>query len=146
VLDGSKTTTSGLLQYYEIDGEPLPVAGSRAAVIDSAGRRVAVIEVTGVRISRLGDVDVRHARDEGEGDDSVASWRAGHERFWHGTDRIQPFTAPVRTPLVKWRCRNGYTIRIGTIETTRMAIWIAACGGSCSVPSSAPPIAVLFTT
>jgi uncharacterized protein YhfF len=36
VLDGSKTTTSGLLQDYEIDGEPLPVAGSRAAVIDSA--------------------------------------------------------------------------------------------------------------
>jgi uncharacterized protein YhfF len=86
VLDGTKTTTTGLLQDYEIDGEPLPVVGTRAAVVDSAGRRVAVIEVAEVTVRRLGDVDVDHARAEGEGDDSVASWRAGHEDFWHGAD------------------------------------------------------------
>ncbi|BCB79426.1 hypothetical protein GCM10022251_71670 [Phytohabitans flavus] len=86
VLDGTKTTTTGLLQDYEIDGEPLPVVGAQAAVVDSAGRRVAVIEVTEVRVCRLGDVDFDHARDEGEGDDSVAAWRAGHEDYWHGTD------------------------------------------------------------
>ncbi len=86
VLDGTKTTTTGLLQDYEIDGEPLPVEGARAAVVDSAGRRVAVIELTEVRVSRLGDVDLDHARDEGEGYDSVAAWRAGHEEFWHGVD------------------------------------------------------------
>ncbi|MER7001437.1 ASCH domain-containing protein [Dactylosporangium sp. NPDC000555] len=86
VLDGIKTTTTGLLQDYEIDGEPLPVVGARATVVDSAGRGVAVIEVTEVRVCRLGDVDFDHARDEGEGDDSVAAWRAGHEDFWHGTD------------------------------------------------------------
>jgi uncharacterized protein YhfF len=86
VLDGTKTTTTGLLQDYEIDGEPLPVPGSRAAVVDSAGRRVAVIEVTGVEVRRLADVDAGHARDEGEGHDSVAAWRAGHEDYWHGTD------------------------------------------------------------
>ena len=85
VLDGTKTTTTGLLQDYEIDGDPLPVAGTQAAVVDSAGRRVAVIELTGVRVSRLGDVDLDHARDEGEGHDSVAAWRAGHEKYWHGT-------------------------------------------------------------
>ncbi|MFI7608034.1 ASCH domain-containing protein [Micromonospora sp. NPDC049366] len=86
VLDGTKTTTTGLLQDYEIDGEPLPVVGHRAAVVDSAGRRVAVIELTEVRVCRLGDVDLRHAVDEGEGDDSVAAWRAGHEAYWHGAD------------------------------------------------------------
>jgi uncharacterized protein YhfF len=86
VLAGTKTTTTGLLQDYEIDGEPLPVVGTRAAVVDSAGRRVAVIEVTETRVSRLGDVDFDHADDEGEGDDSVAAWRAGHEDYWHGTD------------------------------------------------------------
>jgi uncharacterized protein YhfF len=86
VLDGSKTATTGLLQDYEIDGEPLPVVGHRAAVIDSAGRQVAVLEITDVWVGRLGDVDVQHARDEGEGDASVASWRAGHERYWHGDD------------------------------------------------------------
>jgi uncharacterized protein YhfF len=39
-----------------------------------------------VRVRRLGDVDVDHAPDEGEGNDSVAAWRAGHEDYWHGTD------------------------------------------------------------
>lgn len=86
VLDGTKTTTTALLQDYEIDGVPLPEVGNRAAVIDSAGQPVAVIEVTEVRVVRLGDVDVAHARDEGEGDDTVASWRAGHESFWHGPE------------------------------------------------------------
>lgn len=86
VLAGAKTTTTGLRQDYEIEGEELPVAGTRAAVIDSAGRPVAVIELIEVRVSRLGDVDLDHARDEGEGDDSVATWRAGHEKYWHGAD------------------------------------------------------------
>jgi uncharacterized protein YhfF len=86
VLDGTKTSTTGLLQDYEIDGEPLPRVGDRSRVIDSAGRTVAVIELTEVRTARLADVDVDHARDEGEGDDTVAAWRATHEEFWHGQD------------------------------------------------------------
>ena len=86
VLDGSKTTTTGLLQDYEIDGEPLPAVGYQGAVLDSAGRRVAVIEMTDVTVKRLGDVDLAHAVDEGEGDETVAAWRAGHETFWHGPE------------------------------------------------------------
>nr|BFE63024.1 hypothetical protein GCM10020063_075500 [Dactylosporangium thailandense] len=86
VLDGSKTTTTGLLQDYELDQEPLPVVGRRAAVVDSAGRRVGVIEVVEVRVARLGDVDLGHAVDEGEGDATVAQWRETHERFWHGPE------------------------------------------------------------
>jgi uncharacterized protein YhfF len=41
-----------------------------------------VIETLAVRVCRLADVDLQHALDEGEGDDSVASWREAHERFW----------------------------------------------------------------
>ena len=55
-------------------------------MVDSAGRRVAVIEVTEVRVVRLGDVDLQHALDEGEGYESVAQWRAGHETFWHSAE------------------------------------------------------------
>ena len=36
-----------------------------------------------VRVVRAGDVDLDFARDEGEGFESVADWRAAHERFWH---------------------------------------------------------------
>jgi uncharacterized protein YhfF len=86
ILAGEKTTTSSLAAEYERDGEPLPRPGLRQAVVDSAGRRVAVIETTAVRVVRLADVDLAHALGEGEGDASVAQWRAGHERFWQSPE------------------------------------------------------------
>jgi uncharacterized protein YhfF len=91
ILDGRKTTTSGLLVEYENEGEPLPPAGQRQAVADSGGHLVAVIEITAVRVLRAGDVDLAHALGEGEGYTSVAEWRAGHEEFWH--------SPPVRAEL-----------------------------------------------
>lgn len=115
VLEGAKTTTTGLRQDYEIEGEALPVAGARAAVVDSAGRRVAVIELTEVRVSRLGEVDLDHARDEGEGYDSVAAWRAAHEEYWHGANYRgwlgnPDFTVDDDTPAVLERFRLVATL------------------------------------
>ena len=86
ILDGRKTTTSGLVADYEHENEALPHPGLRQAVIDSAGQRVAVIEITAVRVVRLADVDLAHAVGEGEGYATVAEWRAGHERFWHSAE------------------------------------------------------------
>jgi uncharacterized protein YhfF len=83
VLDGTKTTTTGLLDDYARDGEPLPRPGDREVVIDSAGEPVALIEIVMVRVVRVGDVDLAHAVGEGEGYASVADWRAGHEAYWH---------------------------------------------------------------
>jgi uncharacterized protein YhfF len=83
ILSGAKTSTSALVLAYERENEPLPSVGQREAVVDSQGRRVAAIELTEVRVVRLADVDLQHCLDEGEGDDSVAQWRAGHESFWH---------------------------------------------------------------
>lgn len=83
ILSGTKTTTTGLVADYELEGEPLPRPGLRQAVVDSVGNRVAVIETTAVRVIRLGDVDLAHALGEGDGYRSVAEWRAGHEHFWH---------------------------------------------------------------
>ncbi len=86
ILSGAKTATTGLVLDYERADEPLPEAGQLLAVVDSADRRVAAIEVTQVRVIRLADVDLQHALDEGEGDESVAEWRAGHEEFWHSAE------------------------------------------------------------
>jgi uncharacterized protein YhfF len=94
ILDGSKTTTTGLMADYEHEREPLPHPGLRQAVVDSAGDRVAVIEITAVRVVRLGDVDLAHALGEGEGYGSVAQWRAGHERFWHSAEMRQALDDP----------------------------------------------------
>ncbi|QES50893.1 RNA-binding protein [Streptomyces venezuelae] len=86
VLTGRKTTTTGLLAGYEAEREPLPAAGERYALVDSAERPVAVLEITRVRVVRLAEVDLTHAQDEGEGYASVAEWRASHEDFWHGAE------------------------------------------------------------
>jgi len=86
ILSGAKTSTSGLVLGYERANEPLPKVGQRSVVVDSEDRRVAVIELTEVRVVRLADVDLQHALDEGEGDESVAQWRAGHETFWHSAE------------------------------------------------------------
>jgi uncharacterized protein YhfF len=83
ILSGAKTSTSSLVADYERGSEPLPRVGERSYVVDSQDRPVAVIETTEVRVIRLGDVDLRHALDEGEGYGSVAAWRTGHEDFWH---------------------------------------------------------------
>ena len=86
ILNGQKTATTSLLADYALEGEPAPVVGDRAVVVDSAGDPVGIEEIIGVQIVRLGDVDLAHAIAEGEGYESVAAWRVGHERFWHGVE------------------------------------------------------------
>ncbi|MFF1449797.1 ASCH domain-containing protein [Streptomyces sp. NPDC058274] len=117
ILDGSKTSTTALVVDYEQEGEPLPEVGSRAVVIDSDDRAVAVIEVTDVRVVPLAQVDLAHVVDEGEGDTSVAEWRAGHERFWHGEEMRAAlddpeFTVDDTTPAVLWRFRLVTDLRL----------------------------------
>ncbi len=86
ILDGTKTTTTGLAEDYEREGEPLPRPGDREVVIDSAGDPVTLIEIVAARVVRVGDVDLAHAIGEGEGYGCVAEWRAGHEAFWHSAE------------------------------------------------------------
>ncbi|MFB6549181.1 ASCH domain-containing protein [Streptomyces sp. NPDC056405] len=110
ILDGSKTSTTGLVVDYEHEDEPLPEVGSREVVVDSHDRPVAVIEVTEVRVVPLAEVDLAHAVDEGEGYASVAEWRAGHERFWHSEEMRAAlndpgFTVDDTTPAILERFR-----------------------------------------
>ncbi|WP_433654241.1 ASCH domain-containing protein [Nocardia sp. CA-128927] len=110
ILDGTKTSTTGVLADYEHCGDPLPEVGSRAAVVDSDERRVAVIEVTDVRVARLAEVDLAHAIDEGEGFTTLAEWRAVHETYWHSAEMRralddETFTVDDETIVVLQRFR-----------------------------------------
>jgi uncharacterized protein YhfF len=110
VLSGKKISTSSLQREYELEGSPLPVPGRRSVVVDSLNRPVAVIEVTSVKVVRLGDVEESHALDEGEGYESVAEWRVGHESFWHGDEMRRELGDPIftvndDTPIVLERFR-----------------------------------------
>jgi uncharacterized protein YhfF len=83
VLRGDKTATAGLAQdHAPYTFEPLPRAGDRWALLGYDDEPVAVVETTAVSVVRAVDVDVEFARAEGEGFESVADWRAAHERFW----------------------------------------------------------------
>ncbi|RKR76559.1 ASCH domain-containing protein [Frondihabitans australicus] len=93
ILDGSKTSTTALLWEYEAEGSPLPVVGEREAVIDSDGAPVCITEVTAVEVVPLGEVGLAHAIDEGEGYETVAAWRAGHEEFYASDDYQAEYSA-----------------------------------------------------
>lgn len=118
ILAGAKTSTTALVVDHEVEGDPFPVVGGRHVVLDSAGRPIAVIETTEVRFARLGDVDLAHAVDEGEGYTSVAEWRAGHESFWHGAEMraalgMPDFTLDDETEVVLERFRLVADLRAG---------------------------------
>jgi uncharacterized protein YhfF len=82
ILDGTKTSTTGLLEDYRREGSPVEKVGALETVVDSDGRGVAVIETTDVEVMRMGDVDLQFAKDEGEGFETLAQWREAHVRFF----------------------------------------------------------------
>ena len=75
VLDGTKTATASALWDYEAEGEALPEVGSLSILLDGRGHPRALISTTEVEVVPFDEVDEEHARLEGEGDLSVASWR-----------------------------------------------------------------------
>ena len=79
-------------------------------VVDSGDHLVAVIELTSALVVPLKDVDLAHVVDEGEGNTTVQSWRAGHEAFWHGEEMRASLGNPAfavddATPVVLQRFR-----------------------------------------
>jgi len=82
-LRGDKTATAGLRADHEPHtDDPLPRIGVQCVLLGFHDEPVAVVETTEVRVVRVADVDLAFARDEGEGFETVASWRHAHEEFW----------------------------------------------------------------
>lgn len=78
IRDGRKRAGTSLLWAHEHEGEPLPEVGDVGVVVDHEGEPVAVTRVTGVRVVAFDAVDAAYAALEGEGDRSLAHWRAAH--------------------------------------------------------------------
>lgn len=85
VLAGIKTATC-----HAAAGGPQTVVGQRWVALDGAGRPRAVIETTEYRQCRFDQVDAAFAFDEGEGDRSLAFWRAAHERYFRRLGQFAP--------------------------------------------------------
>lgn len=82
VLSGRKRATTSLPIEFTHCGDPLPVVGGVSIVTTSDGHPVAIIEVTQVRHIPFTAVDETFAAAEGEGDGSLAWWRAAHRRYF----------------------------------------------------------------
>ena len=83
VLRGDKIATADLAEEFAPHtDEPLPKVGDRWLMLGYDDNPVAVVETTAVSVVPAGEVALEFARDEGEGFESVADWRAAHERFW----------------------------------------------------------------
>ena len=77
VLAGVKTATCST------EDEPnTSTPGERWVVLYGHGHPRCVIETTEVSYRRFGDVNAAFARDEGEGDRSLAYWRQAHRKYF----------------------------------------------------------------
>jgi uncharacterized protein YhfF len=77
VISGVKTATCST------EDEPnTSTPGERWIVLDGRGDARCVIETIEVTYRRFNEVDADFARDEGEGDRSLAYWRDAHRRYF----------------------------------------------------------------
>jgi uncharacterized protein YhfF len=77
VLAGKKTATC----WAASDGM-LTEVGKRMVMLSGSGRPLAVLETVELTQRRFGDVGAAFARDEGEGDRSLAFWRDAHRAYF----------------------------------------------------------------
>lgn len=82
VLAGTKTGTAFALAEVEAEDEVVPEPGDLSVILDGTGCPRAVVVTTEVEIVPFTEVTVEHAYSEGEGDRTLAQWRAIHEAFW----------------------------------------------------------------
>lgn len=82
---GRKTATCSALWEVEAGEEPMPRPGEKSVILDGSGVLLCIIETTQVEVRCFDEVDEAFARDEGEGDRSLAYWRRAHRRFFKRT-------------------------------------------------------------
>src|SRR5262245_41632091 len=85
VLEGKKTATC----WFASDGWQTKI-GERMVVCDGQRRPRAVIETVELTQRCFHEVDAAFAHDEGEGDRTLAYWRAAHERFFRRQGTFAP--------------------------------------------------------
>jgi uncharacterized protein YhfF len=78
VLRGTKRATAGLLWDAENDPNAMPAIGGYSIVTDYAGAPMLIVRTTDFEIRPYHAVDEDFAAAEGEGDGSLAFWRAAH--------------------------------------------------------------------
>ena len=82
VLNGVKTATASIYQFYELENSPLPPIGGLNIILDSDNNAICITETTKVYTCPFLEVSKEHAFKEGEGDKSLSYWRKVHRDFF----------------------------------------------------------------
>ena len=104
VLAGRKTATSSALPDYTAD-DPVPAVGELSILLDGAGEPRALVRTPGVRVVPFAEVDAEHAAAEGEGEGTLASWRADHADFFASSVQAAGLASVEELPVVLERFR-----------------------------------------
>ena len=96
ILSGKKTATSALPSDFEAPGQRPPKPGDLSLILNGSGDPVCIVQTQFVLTQPLGDVDEAFARDYGEWDGELATWR--ERMLAHYADRL--LSDPITTPLV----------------------------------------------
>lgn len=111
---GIKTATCSALWEWEAEGTPIPQTGLISIVLDGAGQPLCLIETIEVTVRAYRAVDAAFAAAEGEGDRSLAYWRAAHWRFFSRTLAKIGREPTEDMPLVCERFRLLYPVEAGS--------------------------------
>ncbi|MBQ7338813.1 MAG: ASCH domain-containing protein [Clostridia bacterium] len=82
VLSGTKTATASVYELYAAEGEELPRVGAYSVILNTADEALCVIRNTRVYIAPFDEIGEEQALREGEGDRTLAYWRAVHRAFF----------------------------------------------------------------
>ena len=86
ILAGKKTATCRSAS----EGRKGTEVGKRWVVLDGVGRPRAVLETVALARRRFDEVDAAFAAEEGEGDLSLAYWRAAHQAYFERSGGFSP--------------------------------------------------------
>lgn len=85
VIAGTKTATCA-----NLDDEGTPEVGEVFVVVDGRNNPVCAVKLTEVKQVPFDLVTEEHALAEGEGDGTLATWRADQQRFFEAYDMFAP--------------------------------------------------------
>lgn len=82
VLEGKKIATCSLLRAYQGYEDQIPRVGVYSLICDGKNKPKCIVFYTDTFICKFNEVSEEHAREEGEGDQTLEYWRKVHTEFF----------------------------------------------------------------
>ena len=99
LLSGRKTASFTPLEVFEINMEPLPIAGEVYIVLDREEKPQCIIEVTDVKVIPLSEISWELAKQDGE-NENLQEWQEKMEEFLQDEADICGFEAKKDSKIV----------------------------------------------